>query len=75
VRFDVRMESWLPTDTFRRAGFGHVIVNGRHGLTLERGISFAAFGPASDLLITAYESGLYAPQPLYAVRPDGRMLW
>ena len=24
--FDVRMESWLPTDTIRRAGFGHVIV-------------------------------------------------
>ncbi len=25
--FDMRMESWLPTDTIRRAGFGHVIVN------------------------------------------------
>ncbi len=30
---DIRMESWLPTDTIRRAGFGHVIVNGRHALT------------------------------------------
>ena len=23
---DIRMESWLPTDTIRRAGFGHVMV-------------------------------------------------
>ena len=42
--FDIRMESWLPTDTIRRAGFGHVIVNRRHTLTLERGISFVALG-------------------------------
>ena len=46
--FDVRMESWLPTDTIRRAGFGHVIVNRKHVLTLERGISFVALGPGGD---------------------------
>ncbi len=56
---DVRMESWLPTDTIRRAGFGHVIVNRRHMLTLERGISFIALGPGSSGPI--YESGLFAP--------------
>ena len=41
---DVRMESWLPPDTIRRAGFGHVVVNRRHALTLERGVSVIAFG-------------------------------
>jgi hypothetical protein len=56
---DVRMESWLPTDTIRRAGFGHVIVNRRHVLTLERGISFIALGPGGVGPI--YGSGLFAP--------------
>ena len=55
---DIRMESWLPTDTIRRAGFGHVIVNRRHALTIERGISFIALGRGGR---TIYESGLFAP--------------
>ncbi len=58
--FDVRMESWLPTDTIRRAGFGHVIVDGTHLLTLERGISFAAIGPGGE---PTYSSGLFAAIP------------
>ena len=58
---DVRMESWLPTDTIRRAGFGHVIVNRRHVLTLERGVSFVALEPGSGGPI--YDSGLFAPIP------------
>ncbi len=56
--FDVRMESWLPTDTIRRAGFGHVIVNRKHALTLERGLSFVALGPGGGPI---YGSGLFAP--------------
>jgi hypothetical protein len=59
--FDVRMESWLPTDTIRRAGFGRVLVNRQALLTLERGVSFAAID-AGD---AAYLSGLYAPIPRY----------
>jgi hypothetical protein len=55
---DIRMESWLPTDTIRRAGFGHVIVNYRHVLTLERGISFVTVGSGGGPI---YESGLFAP--------------
>jgi hypothetical protein len=55
---DIRMESWLPTDTIRRAGFGHVIVNRRHALTIERGISFSVLTPGAE---PAYESGLFAP--------------
>jgi hypothetical protein len=64
-QFDVRMESWLPTDTIRRAGFGHVIVNRTHLLTLERGISFAAVVPGGTAV---YASGLFAPIPRYALR-------
>ena len=63
---DVRMESWLPTDTIRRAGFGHVVGNGRHELTIERGISFKALGTAD---IPLYESGLFAPMPQILLRP------
>jgi hypothetical protein len=59
--FDVRMESWLPTDTIRRAGFGRVLVNRQALLTLERGVSFAAI----DASQAAYLSGLYAPIPRY----------
>jgi hypothetical protein len=64
---DVRMESWLPTDTIRRAGFGHVVVNGRHALTIERGISFRALGRQDKAF---YESGLFAPLPRLSVRPE-----
>jgi hypothetical protein len=64
---DVRMESWLPTDTIRRAGFGHVIVNRTHMLTLERGLSFVALGPNGGLI---YESGLFAPIERHIIRPN-----
>jgi hypothetical protein len=59
---DIRMESWLPTDTIRRAGFGHVLVNRQHFLTLERGVSLAALGPEGS---PVYSSGIYAPIPRY----------
>ena len=65
--FDVRMESWLPTDTIRRAGFGHVIVNRQHALTLERGLSFVALGPGGGPF---YSSGLFAPLTRHLVRPQ-----
>ena len=41
--FTVRMESWLPSDTFRRAGFGHVIRGHEHVLILERGVNLVWF--------------------------------
>ena len=63
---DIRMESWLPTDTIRRAGFGHVIVDRQHALTLERGLSFAAF-PGGE---AAYGSGLFAPIPQLLLKPQ-----
>jgi hypothetical protein len=64
---EIRMESWLPTDTIRRAGFGHVIVNRRHELTLERGLSFI---PLATGARPAYASGLFAPLSQVTVRPE-----
>jgi len=65
---DVRMESWLPADTIRRAGFGHVVINHRHVLTLERGVSFAALGPDGLARVTGYASCLFAPEPRFRIR-------
>ena len=65
---DVRMESWLPADTMRRAGFGHVIVNRRHALTIERGVSVVAFGEHGRTRLAGYASSLYAPEPRFRIR-------
>ena len=61
IALDLRMESWLPADTIRRAGFGHVIANRRHVLTLERGISVVLLAPDGSVRQRAYASGLFAP--------------
>jgi hypothetical protein len=63
------MESWLPADTMRRAGFGHVIANRRHALILERGVSFVALHPDGRPLAAAYASGLFAPLQRYRITP------
>ena len=68
MRLDVRMESWLPADTIRRAGFGHVVANRRHVLTLERGVSLVLLGPDGRLRGTHYASGLFAPLPRVLAR-------
>jgi hypothetical protein len=67
---DIRMESWLPPDTMRRAGFGHVIANGRHALTIERGVSIVGFDGEGRPHID-YASSLFAPQARYLVRQVG----
>jgi hypothetical protein len=61
AHIDIRMESWLPTDTIRRAGFGHVIVNRRHVLTLDRGVSFVALDPRDEPTSIIYRGGRLAP--------------
>lgn len=66
---DVRFECWLPADTIRRAGFGHVIVNRRHELTLDRGVSFVAVDDGGRATFRAWAGGLFAPQPRFVVRP------
>jgi hypothetical protein len=59
-QLDIRMESWLPADTIRRAGFGQVVVNRRRRLTLERGVSVLILRPDGSH-VAAYASGLFAP--------------
>jgi hypothetical protein len=65
---DVRMESWLASDTIRRMGFGHVIAGRRHTLIVEKGVSFAAFDGDGAALRTAYFSGIFALPQRYLIR-------
>lgn len=62
----IRMDAWLPTDTFRRGGFGHVIRGREPVLVIERGVSLVWF-TADGTPETAYASGLYAPQPRFRI--------
>jgi hypothetical protein len=66
---DIRIEAYLPFDTIRRAGFGCVVANRHHAITLERGVSFVALTQDGRALRRAWSSGLYAPQPRYLVTP------
>jgi len=68
VDVEIRMESWLQSDTIRRMGFGHVVAARHHTLIVERGVSFAAFDDHGVALATAYASNIFAPQPRYLVR-------
>jgi hypothetical protein len=60
LNIDVRMESWLPTDTIRRSGFGHVIVNRHHMLAIDRGVSLLVLGSSGPPLLTEHRAGLFA---------------
>jgi Protein of unknown function (DUF2723) len=63
----IRMDSWLTSDTIRRMGFGHVIAARQHTLIVERGVSVAAFDGAGRAVRTAYASNIFAPQARYLV--------
>jgi hypothetical protein len=65
--FTVRMDSWLPFDTFRRAGFGHVLRGREHVLTLERGVSLVWFGRDGQPSRPFYAAGVFAAEPRYRV--------
>src|SRR5687767_4021294 len=65
-RFTVRLESWLPFDSFRRGGFGHVLRGHDHLLTLERGVSIVWFQTDGVPAFT-YAAGLYAPKPRFRI--------
>ena len=64
---EIRMESWLPFDTIRRMGFGHVIASRRHALIVERGVSFVAFDANGEPLRTEYRASIFAPQARFVV--------
>jgi len=61
----------MPADTIRRMGFGHVIVDRHHELTVDRGVSFVAIGDDGRASLRAWEAGLLAPQPRFIVRTTG----
>ena len=63
--FTVRMESWLPSDTFRRAGFGHVLRGREHVLTLERGVSLVWFDRNARPSNPIYAASVYSPGHRY----------
>ena len=63
---DVRMESWVSLETFRRGGFGHVVLDRKHVMAIERGVSLLWFdrqGPAEPF----YAGGLFAPRPRFRI--------
>jgi hypothetical protein len=63
--FTVRMDSWLPSDTFRRPGFGHVIRGREHILILERGVNMVWLERGGEPSPPYYASSLFAPKPRY----------
>jgi hypothetical protein len=71
-RFTVRMDGWLPFDTFRRGGFGHISRGRESVLTVERGASLVWFRPDGRPSV-AYMGGLYAPEPRFRI-PAGATL-
>jgi hypothetical protein len=68
VNVEIRMESWLASDTIRRMGFGHVIAARQHTLIVERGVSFVAFDDRGQPSRTAYAANIFAAQTRFVVR-------
>lgn len=71
--FTIRMDAWLPDDTFRRGGFAHVLHGRQHALIAERGISLVWLqrdgSPA-----TYYGAGLYTPEARFRIpAPSARL--
>jgi hypothetical protein len=62
----IRMDSWLPADTFRRSGFAHVLHGRRHALIAERGISFMWLRRDGSPG-TYYGAGLYTPEARFRI--------
>jgi hypothetical protein len=67
--FTVRMESWLPTDTFRRAGFGHVLHRRRRVQILERGVNLVWLRPDGETATPLYAASLFAAKPRFRMLP------
>jgi hypothetical protein len=61
----VRMDSWLPSDTFRRAGFGHVLRGREHVMIIERGVNLVWFGRDGAASQPFYWASLFAAQPRF----------
>jgi hypothetical protein len=67
--FTVRMDSWLPFDTFRRPGFGHVLRGREHVQILERGVNLVWLNRDGRAATPVYAAGLFALKPRYRIIP------
>ena len=65
--YTVRMDSWLGTDTFRRAGFGHVLKGRTRMFIVERGVGFSWIRADGQSVPPTYAAGLFAPQPRFRI--------
>jgi hypothetical protein len=63
---DIRMESWVSLETFRRGGFGHVLLDRKRLMFVERGISLVWVN-ANGTAELFYAAGLYAPRPRFRI--------
>jgi hypothetical protein len=61
----VRIDSWLPTDTIRRAGFGHVVRGRERVMIIERGVNLVWFGRGGIASQPFYWASLFAAQPRF----------
>lgn len=61
----LHLDGWLPFETFRRAGFGHLLRGRERVMTVERGVSLVWFGRDGRPSPPRYAAGLFAPQPRY----------
>jgi hypothetical protein len=68
----VRMDSWLPSDTFLRAGFGHVVSGRDHLLIIERGLSFVWMRRDGSPSQPYYAGSVFAPESRYRI-PAGTL--
>jgi hypothetical protein len=68
--FTLHLDGWLPFDTFRRAGFGHVLRGRERLLTVERGVSLVWLGRDGRPSPPRYAAGVFAPQPRFRILAD-----
>jgi hypothetical protein len=64
--FTIRMDAWLPGDTFRRGGFAHVLHGRKHALIAERGLSLVWLQRDGSPAFY-YGAGLYTPDARFRI--------
>jgi hypothetical protein len=64
---EIRIDGWTSQETFRRNGFGHVMLDRRRILAIERGLSFVTLEATEPF----YAAGVYALQPRFRIPAGG----
>jgi hypothetical protein len=67
MAFTVRMDSWLPYDTFRRPGFGHVLRGREHVQILERGVNLVWVQADGRMSEPVYAASLFAQRRRFRI--------